>query len=200
MGVFFHRWGYKYGIHTVGILGEGISPFLGVLNPHSILFPTCQVRVVRFYQSCRLLLPPPPPPPPPSPRLLLPPVLNHGHPRPVLAAGPQPRPSPPSVGCRTSTTAIPAQCWLPDLNHGHPRPVLAAGPTTAIPAQCWLPDLNHGHPRPVLAAGPQPRPSPPSVGCRTSTTAIPAQCWLPDLNHGHPRPVLAAGPQPPCQI
>ena len=55
--------------------------------------------------------------------------------------------------------------------------------TTAILAKCWLPDLNHGHPSPVLAAGPQPRPAPPSVGCRTSTTAIPAQCWLPDLNH-----------------
>ena len=81
------------------------------------LFPTCQVRVVRFYQSCRLLLPPPPPPPPPSPRLLLPPDLNYSHPRQVLAAGPQPRPSQPSVGCRTPTTASPAQCWLPDLNH-----------------------------------------------------------------------------------
>ena len=91
-------------------------------------FPTCQVRVVRFYQSCRLLLPPPPPPPPPSPRLLLPPDLNYSHPRQVLAAGPQPRPSQPSVGCRTPTTASPAQCWLPDLNHGHPGAVLAAGP------------------------------------------------------------------------
>ena len=107
-----------------------------------MFFPTCQVRVVRFYQSCRLLLPPPPPPP--SPRLLLPPDLNYSHPRQVLAAGPQPRPSSPSVGCRT--------------------------PTTAIPAQCWLPDPNHGQPRPVLAAGPQPRPSRRSVGCRTSTT------------------------------
>ena len=94
---------------------------------HMFFFPTCQVRVVRFYQSCRLLLPPPPPPPP-SPRLLLPPDLNYSHPRQVLAAGPQPRPSQPSVGCRTPTTASPAQCWLPDLNHGHPGAVLAAGP------------------------------------------------------------------------
>ena len=133
----------------------------GAMEPESgflliyMFFPTCQVRVVRFYQSCRLLLPPPPPPPP-SPRLLLPPDLNYSHPRQVLAAGPQPRPSQPSVGCRT--------------------------PTTASPAQCWLPDLNHGHPSPVLAAGPQPRPAPPSVGCRTSTTTIHAQCSLPDLN------------------
>ena len=95
--------------------GEGSHQLL----KNGCFFPTCQVRVVRFYQSCRLLLPPPPPPP--SPRLLLPPDLNYSHPRQVLAAGPQPRPSQPSVGCRTPTTASPAQCWLPDLNHGHPR-------------------------------------------------------------------------------
>ena len=34
----------------------------------------------------------------------------------VFPAGPQPRPSPPSVPCRTSTTTIHAQCSLPDLN------------------------------------------------------------------------------------
>ena len=48
--------------------------------------------------------------------------------------------------------------------------------------QCSLPDLNHDHPRPVFPAGPQPRPSTPSVPCRTSTTTIRAQCSLPDLN------------------
>ena len=125
------------------------------------------------------------------------PDLNHSHPRPVFAAGPQPQPSTPSVRCRTSTTAIHAQCSLPDLNHSHPRPVFAAGPqpqpstpsvrcrtsTTAIHAQCSLPDLNHSHPRPVFAAGPQPQPSTLSVRCRTSTTAISRQCSLPDLNH-----------------
>ena len=63
--------------------------------------------------------------------------------------------------------------------------------------QCSLSDLNHDHPRPVFPAGPQPRPSTPSVPCRTSTTTIPAQCSLPDLNHDHPRPVFPAGPQPP---
>ena len=83
--------------------------------------------------------------------------------------------------CRTSTTTIHAQCSLPDLNHDHHR-------------QCSLPDLNRGYPRPVFPAGPQPRPSTPSVPCRTSTTTIPAQCSLPDLNHDHPRP-----PQP-CSL
>ena len=153
-----------------------------------VFFPTCQVRVVRFYKNCPSLLP--------SSFLLLarpqpksllarpqPKRLHHSQLRLVFTAGPQPQPSTPSVPCRTSTTAIHAQCSLPD-------------PTTAIHAQCSLPDLNHSHPRPVFAAGPQPQPSTPSVRCRTSTTAIHAQCSLPDLNHSHPRPVFAAGPQP----
>ena len=79
-------------------------------------FPTCQVRVVRFYVSCLLLS---------SPLLLL--LLNRD-PRSVCPAGPQPRPSTLSVPCRTSTTTIPAQCSLPDLNREYPRPVFPAGP------------------------------------------------------------------------
>ena len=137
-----------------------------------VFFPTCQVRVVRFYLSCLVLLLLPPPPassssPPPLVVLLLSlssssscstatrdpqcslSDLNHDHPRPVFPAGPQPRPSTPSVPCRTSTTTIHAQCSLPDLNHDHPRP--------------------------VFPAGPQPRPSTPSVPCRTSTASIHAK-------------------------
>ena len=120
-----------------------------------VWFPTCQVRVVRFYVSCLLLL---------LLLLLLSlssssscstatrdpqcslPDLNREYPRPVFPAGPQPRPSTPSVPCRTSTTTIPAQCSLPDLNHDHPRP--------------------------VFPAGPQPRVSTPSVPCRTSCRKI----------------------------
>ena len=89
------------------------------------------------------------------------PGLNHDHPCSVFPAGPQPRPSTPSVPCRTSTTTIPAHCFLPDLNHDHSRP--------------------------VFPAGRQPRPSPPSVPCRTSTASIHAQCSLPDLNREYPR-------------
>ena len=114
-------------------------------------FPTCQVRVVRFYVSCLLLL------------------LSSS---PLLLS---------SSSCSTAT--LDAQWSLPDLNHDHHR-------------QCSLPDLNHDHPRPVFPAGPQPRPSPPSVPCRTSTTTIHAQCSLPDLNREYPRPVFPAGPQP----
>ena len=66
--------------------------------------------------------------------------------------------------------------------------------TATLNAQCSLSDLNHDHPRPVFPAGPQPRPSPPSVPCRTSTTTIHAQCSLPDLNREYPRQVFPAGP------
>ena len=122
-------------------------------------FPTCQVRVVRFYVSCFLLV-----------LLLLVLLLlllllvllvllvlllNCDPRRTVFSVGPQPRPSTHSVPCRTSTTTIHAQCSLPDLNHDHPRP--------------------------VFPAGPQPRPSTPSVPCRTSTASIHAKCSLPDL-------------------
>ena len=105
----------------------------------SLLFPTCQVRVVRFYVSCRSSSSSPP-----SPPCLLP-DLNHDHPRPVFAAGPQPRPATPSVCCRTSTTTSHAQCSL--LAAGpQPRPstpmVRCRTSTTTINAQCSLPDLN----------------------------------------------------------
>ena len=97
-----------------------------------LLFPTCQVRVVRFYVSCLLLSS--------SPLLLL--LLNHDPRRTVFSVGPQPRPSTPSVPCRTSTTTIPAQCSLPDLN---PRPSTPSVPcrtsTASIHAKCSLPDL-----------------------------------------------------------
>ena len=139
-------------------------------------FPTCQVRVVRFYVSCLLL-------PPASSLLLLlsssssssslsslsslssssssSSLLNCDPRSTVFSAGPQPRPSTPSVPCRTSTTTIHAQCSLPDLNHDHTRP--------------------------VFPAGPQPRPSAPSVPSRTSTASIHANCSLPDLNREYPR-------------
>ena len=151
-----------------------VSEKFGV-TPNKKLFPTCQVRVVRFYVSCLLLLPPPAasclvmPPASSSSSLSSSSSSSNCDPRStVFSAGPQPRPSPPSVPCRTSTTTIHAQCSLPDLNREYPRP--------------------------VFPAGPQPRPSPPSVPCRTSTTTIHAQCSLPDLNREYPRQVFPAGP------
>ena len=108
------------------------------------------MRVVRFYVSCLLLSS--------SPLLLL--LLNRDPRRTVFSVGPQPRPSTPSVPCRTSTTTIPAQCSLPDLNHDHPRP--------------------------VFPAGPQPRVSTPSVPCRTSCRKIWDKLWsLLHMAHWH---------------
>ena len=135
-----------------------------IADPDHIQFPTCQVRVVRFYVSCfllvlvlllllpllvlllLLLL---------SSLLLSSPRLLSSSPLLLLPAGLQPRPSTPSVPCRTSTTTIHAQCSLPDLNREYPGP--------------------------VFPAGPEPRPSTPSVPCRTSTARIHAKCSLPDL-------------------
>ena len=134
----------KHGIYMSCFILLGLIFYIFV-------FPTCQVRVVRFYVSCLLL--PRPPPPPVVVLLVL--LLNCDSRSTVFSVGPQPRPSTPSVPCRTSTTTIHAQCSLPDLNHDHPRP--------------------------VFPAGPQPRPSTPSVPCRTSTASIHAKCSLPDL-------------------
>ena len=143
-----------------------------------LFFPTCQVRVVRFYVSCLLLLSSSSSPPLLLLLLvllllvvllvLLVLLLNCDPRRTVFSVGPQPRPSTLSVPCRTSTASIHAQCSLPDLHHDHPRP--------------------------VFPAGPQPRPSTPSVPCRTSTASIHAKCSLPDLNREYPRQVFPAGP------
>ena len=51
---------YKDGILELPFYKEG-HHFI------NMFFPTCQVRVVRFYQSCSSLLPPSPPPSPPPP-------------------------------------------------------------------------------------------------------------------------------------
>ena len=165
--------------------------FVPICLQNCLFVPTCQVRVVRFYVSCFLLvllvlllllvL-----------FLLLLLLLSS-----LLLSSPRLLVSSPPAPCRTSTTTIHAQCALPDLNHDHPRPVFPAGPQPrvsgpSVPCRTW----THDHPRPVFPAGPQPRPSTPSVPCRTSTASIRAQCSLPDLNHDHPRPVFPAGPQP----
>ena len=115
--------------HVYSATPHGYHPGVQVL-----LFPTCQVRVVRFYQSCS----PPPPPPPPSP------------PR------PPPRSPDPSGHCRTSTSSSRSQWALPDLNRDFQVAVGTAGPQPRLPdrsghcrtstassrSQWALPDLN----------------------------------------------------------
>ena len=140
------------------------------------LFPTCQVRLVRFYQSCS---PPPPPPPPPPP-----------HPP------PPPRSPGPSVHCRTSTATSRSQWALPDLNRDFQVAVGTAGPQPRLPgrsghcqtstassrSQWALPDLNRELQIAVGTAGPQPRLPDRSGHCRTSTATSRSQWALPDLN------------------
>ena len=122
---------------SLGCSGQGP---LKKLQP---LFPTCQVRVVRFYQSCSP--PPPPHPPPPSPPRPPPrsPDPNREFQIAVGTAGPQPRLPDRSGHCRTSTATSRSQWALPDLDRDFQ---IAVG-----------------------SAGPQPRAPDPSGHCRTST-------------------------------
>ena len=162
-------------------LGEGLDKMddLGKCSKHllRLYFPTCQVRVVRFYQSCSppprlavLLCPPPRPPPPPPPPV---------SPRPCLHQLP---PSlPPCQLCAKlfANSLRQALCQLPSS-------VCTAGPQPGTcPAQCAPLDLNLGPsqlsvhrwtstwdlPSSVCTAGPQPG-------------TFPAQCAPLDLNLG----------------
>ena len=161
-------------------------------------FPTCQVRVVRFYKSCPSFLP--------SflPSSLLPPS------RQTSTKETPPQRATTSVYCRTSTASMRASvrrrtstasreshCSLPDLYRKHARPVFGAGPppraanpivrcrtsTASMHAQCSAPDLHREQRIPLFAAGPLPQACTPSVRRRTSTASIKSQCSLPDLNH-----------------
>ena len=117
----------------------------------SCFSPTCQVRVVRFYQSCSPPPPPPPHPPPPPPP-------------------PPPRSPDPSGHSRTSTASSRSQWALPDLHRELQIPVGTAGPQPRLPGRTWhCPDLNRDFQIPVGTAGPQPRAPDPSGHCRTST-------------------------------
>ena len=154
----------------------------GQSSPFPWLFSTCQVRVVRFYQSCSppprlailLLSPAPPAPPPPTSPPPLPPL-----PRPLL----------PCQLFAKLFANVRAQCAPLDLNvgpsqfsghrwtstwdlplSGHrwtstwdlPSSVCTAGPQPGTcPAQCALLDLNLG-------------PSQLSVHCWTSTWDLPS--------------------------
>ena len=135
------------------------------------LFPTCQVRVVRFYQSCSSPSSPPPPPPrpPPSPPPPLPPLPSslppcqlfqalRQLPHAVGPAGPQLQESERTGHRWTSTWYLPSS-------------VSTAGPQPGTVRAQWAPlDLNLGPselsehrwtstwdlPSSVSNAGPQP--------------------------------------------
>ena len=101
------------------------------------LFPTCQVRVVRFYQSALPPRPRPPPRhPPPPPRLAVLFLLV------LLLASSSSFSSTMSASTSTCTSALPtlrqALCQLPSS-------VCTAGPQPGTcPAQCAPLDLNLG--------------------------------------------------------
>ena len=131
-----------------------------------MVFPTCQVRVVRFYISHRLLL-----------LLLLPSFLRAGpqpraatsyreQPRPVFLAGPQPRPvfpaePQPQAPCpvflarpqpRADMSSVPSATSSVHCQTS------AASTASSVPGQtstCSLPDFNREQPPPVFPVGPQ---------------------------------------------
>ena len=143
---------------------------------YELLFPTCQVRVVRFYQSCS---PHPSPPPPPTPPPLPPPPVS---PRPCLHQ--LPRPLPPCqlvanlfANFRVQWALLDLSCRLRsewarlDLNRKVLTAVGTAGPQPGTFRAQWAPlDLNLGPselsahrwtstwdlPSSVGTAGPQP--------------------------------------------
>ena len=116
--------GFCQTLNTMSVSRNGRYPEMDI----SLFFPTCQVRVVRFYQSCC----PPPPPPPVSPR----PYLHQ-----------LPPPLPPCQLFAKLFANFRAQCALLDLNLGPSQlsSVRTAGPQPGtFPAQCAPLDLNLG--------------------------------------------------------
>ena len=113
--------------------------------------PTCQVRVVRFYQSCSPP-PPPPPPSPPPPQFLLDHVLPtlrqalRQLPSSVRTAGLQPGTFPAQrapLDLNLGPSQLSAHCWTSTWDL--PSSARTAGPQPGtFPAQCAPLDFNLG--------------------------------------------------------
>ena len=136
----------------------------------SVFFPTCQVRVVRFYVSLFSF----------SDVLSSSPLsssslsdLNRDPVSSVWRAGPQPRAREFSVACRTPTAILRVQCGVP-------------APNRDLVSSVWR-------------AGPQLRSCEFSVACRTPTAIMRVQCGVPDPNRDPVSSVWRAGPQVMCQ-
>ena len=150
-----------------------------LLRGEVLFFPTCQVRVVRFYHSCSSSSASASAASSPSSFLLPPCFLPRQSASPIVSGqlriavctpGPQPQGSPRSVHPWTSTARIRSQCASLDLNCKDPIA--------------------------VCTPGPQPQGSDRSVHRWTSTARIRSQCALLDLNRKDPIAVCTAGPQP----
>ena len=142
-----------------------------------MLFPTCQVRVVRFYVSLfsfsRFLLPLPPPSSSSSCRDIV---------SSMWRAGLQPRAREFSVACWTPTAILRVQCGVPDPNRDPASSVWRAGPqprSCEFSVACRTATVIVSS---VLCAGPQLRSCEFSVACRTPTAIMRVQCGVPDLN------------------
>ena len=131
------------------------QPSLQLQTPSETVFPTCQVRVVRFHQSC---CPPPSPPPPPPPPV---------SPRPCLHQ--LPPPLPPCQLFAKLFANFRAQCALLDLNLGPSQLSAHRWTSTQLSAHRWTSTWDL--PSSVRTAGPQPG-------------TFPAQCAPLDLNLG----------------
>ena len=117
----------------------------------ALFFPTCQVRVVRFYVSLFSSSSSRTPPPPSSSSSCRDPVSS------VWRAGPQLWSREFSVACRTSTAILRVQCGVPDPNCDHASSVWRTGPqprarefsvacrtsTASSWGQCGVPDLKY---------------------------------------------------------
>ena len=121
-----------------GFLSHEGTPIAGCF------FPTCQVRVVRFYQSCSSPSPPlpprPPPPPPPLPPLpcSLPPCQLF----PKLFASFRTQWAPlASTWDLPSSVSTAEHCWTSTSDH--PSSVSTAGPQPGTWAQ-WAPLALNG--------------------------------------------------------
>ena len=171
---------------------------------HSHFFPTCQVRVVRFYHSCSSSSFLPPSSLLPSSPIFIANLLRQSA-SPILSGklriavctpGPQPQGSDRSVHPWTSTARIRSQCALGPQLQGSERSVHPWTSTARIPSQCAHLDLNRKDPIAVCIPGPQPQGSDRSVHPWTSTARIRSQCAPLDLNRKDPIAVCTAGPQP----
>ena len=125
------------------------------------LFPTCQVRIVRFYVSSSTPLP--------FSSLRSSPLRFSFFFFFFFFSPPLTFSSSWSFfSLLLSTASHPCQFYLPDSNREHLLLSVRCRTSTAmVCAQCSLPDPNHDQPHPVFATGPQPRSSALSVGCWT---------------------------------
>ena len=140
-----------------------------------IYFPTCQVRVVRFYHSCS------------SSSSFLPPSS-------LLPSSPIFIASPICIANLHRQSASPI-CFADFVWPAPDRSVHPWTSTARIPSQCAPLDLNRKDPSAVCTPGPQPQGSPRSVHTWTSTARIRSQCASLDLNRKGPIAVCTPGPQ-----